>query len=370
MTDKLLSFERYPENRYRYRRKAKPLTICIAAICDSETKNPKIIYCADKKLTGPYIEFEMGGSKFFETEQDNCFAMASGFITKAKIVVDKVNSEIIQIQKSENIDRLPIRKIVDLFRKHSRIVREECLQDKVLSVYKMTNESYHEKLKSFPIEIRFKILQEIDEFYRFFQLGFLVFGIEGEKFDNKVFPRAYIYEVDSDGDWDDHSGEGYAMIGSGKIEAEPDITRKPYSSDLPYGEAVQRVYFAKKWSDKMAKGVGPTTEVGIIVFVVNEKKKDEYFIGHSDVKENFINFLNGGLNEQEKAIEKIRKKVSRGIDSTSPFLFYSIHAEHLVKKRNLRKLDKFISRHPEYFPTKKRRKKTISAKKRSIKKKK
>ena len=74
-------YKKKPPNRY-LRRKLKPVTVCIAGICDAGTGTPAIVFVADRLITAG-IQFEGSQSKI-KIMAPYCMAMQSsneiGFI--------------------------------------------------------------------------------------------------------------------------------------------------------------------------------------------------------------------------------------------------------------------------------------------------
>ena len=313
------SFKKPIINRYRLTKEVKPITICIVAICDINTKNPKIIHCSDKKRSSAYIEYESGVEKLFDlTTQHNCFIMSSGETGKVQIIVDNVNLEIISFTKENKVGFAPIGMIAEWVKKYYKIEIIKRINDEVLSNYGLSMKTLPEKIKLFSDVIALKITDEIKKCKEDFGIEFLVFGIEGIILNEEHAAKPCLYQIHTDGDMEDHSHWGFSMIGSGKYEAEADMTRKPYSPEISLGNAVQRVYFAKKWSDR-CHGVGPTTDLGVIIFA--ERLNKNRWTTHHAEAEDILKELNSGLSDEEKSINEIREKVAKKIDSSSKDLF-------------------------------------------------
>lgn len=54
--------ERYIKIKKRKKSGVKPMTVCIAAICDAYTESPKIVFVADRLISAG-IQFEHGIEK-------------------------------------------------------------------------------------------------------------------------------------------------------------------------------------------------------------------------------------------------------------------------------------------------------------------
>jgi hypothetical protein len=119
------------------------------------------------------------------------------------------------------------------------------------------------------------------EEYMYPQFEFLVAGIE-------LPNAAYIYTVNQNGDVrPQHDSNGFATVGAGGSMAFLELTKYTYAREVPMVEALPRVYFAKKASERV-QGVGRWTDLWLLYFaqdlttkeyvpVVQSFTTDEYF---------------------------------------------------------------------------------------------
>jgi hypothetical protein len=227
----------------------KPVTICIAAICDATT-NPTILFCADR-LVSAGIQFEGGSSKILQPTI-NCIVMETSN--------DSATSELVLEKFRHNLDRKKKYSIDEL----SNILSQECIKFRADVLDRQVVSRYNlaiEKLHAPPDSLLRDAVNEL-RIYPYPMFEFIVTGIDDI--------GAHIYTVDQDGNVKSWDFLGFTTIGSGGELAFSEMTKWTYSYQHPLSLSIPRIYFAKKASER-AQGVGASTDYG---FLTRIKKPD------------------------------------------------------------------------------------------------
>jgi hypothetical protein len=259
MRDNNLSKKR--QNRYLIQRRLKPVTVCIAAICNINVPNqpelrPTIVFCADR-LVSAGIQFESGEPKI-KRITDYCYVMQS---SNDSLVSDLILEKV--CQKASLLEKpVKIEEIVKIIRNECIAYRKEWTEDAILQKYNMAFEEFDVT----PESIVSKAIEEVEDCEYPYVFQFIVLGIEPSF-------EAHLYVVEQDGRYRLYDSLGFAAIGNGGELAFLEMTKYGYSRNMPAILAIPKVYIAKKVSER-AQGVGRYTDLAVLVFA--NKKGDPF----------------------------------------------------------------------------------------------
>lgn len=243
-------------NRYLIRRRLKPVTICIAAICNVNQPdvNPTIVFCADR-LVSAGIQFEGGESKI-KRITDYCYAMQSSTDSLVSdLILEKVREKTATLEKPQKIED-----IVKMIRAECIAYRKEWIEDAILSDYNMI----FDKLGVKPDSILHKASNEVRDCEYPYEFQYIVLGIEPTN-------QAHIFVIDQEGRYRMFDSLGFAAIGTGYELAFIEMTKYMYARTIPVIGAIPRVYIAKKVSER-AQGVGRATDLVVLFYGKNPKE--------------------------------------------------------------------------------------------------
>jgi hypothetical protein len=244
-------FIRYRNNKPT---RLKPVTICIAGICNTLV-NPTILFCADR-LVSAGIQFEGGSSKIIQVTQ-NCVVMESSNDSPASEMV--LESLRVQLKQDQ---AYTVKQISEMLAKECIEQRRSKLEENVVYRYNLAVNN----LKADANVILRDVVNEL-RVYPYPLFEFIVCGLDNPK-------EPHIFTVDQDGNIKSWDFLGFATIGSGSELAFSEMTKWLYSDQQPLSLAIPRIYFAKKASER-AQGVGKITDYGFLTFIKNPKS-DEF----------------------------------------------------------------------------------------------
>jgi hypothetical protein len=276
-------------SRYLTRKGAKPVTICIVAICDMFSDvSPKIILCADRAVS-TNIQFEGGESKIKHIT-DWCYILQSSnnsFVSD--LILERVKAKV-QTEKCQNTLR-----ITEILKDECITYKTECVQRDVLETYQTIGSKLNAPPESYVKLAKDDVTKYLTNNFDFVS-EFIVAGLEPNE--------AHIYLVNQNGEYYLGDSLGYLTIGSGSDLAFLQMTRYIYSMRTPMTPAMTLVYIAKKISER-AIGVGRTTDFLILhspdtknftpmLFDVTQNKKcikklDATFVSIDKRERNMIN---------------------------------------------------------------------------------
>lgn len=274
------------------------MTVCIAAICDAENgSGKKIVFCADRQISVG-IQFE-GGMPKIQKFTENCYIMDS--------TNDSLRSDLIIERTKErlgNIEFLEIKKVVEILCEECEKVKTEQIQKELLWKYN----ALPSNLKVNPSDLLPYINQQLDNYDYDLSCEFLVFGLESPQI-------AHIYRIDENGMEKLLDNLAFAMIGGGGQLALLEITKYPYSIEIPSVEAIARVHFAKRLAER-AIGVGHDLDLKLLYYSEHPETKvvspDVFDI--SQIRPDIIEALDNAFEdinqyEREKVREIMPKKL-------------------------------------------------------------
>ena len=157
-------------NPYRNRRlrRWKEMTVCIAALSDIYTQNPKIIFAADR-LVSAGIQFEHGVSKIGQITY-NCYVMVTSN--------DSLESDMIfkKVQGDVAGKKLTVEDVARLFAKECQQLQHHQRQRDILSKLGLDYETYLKKSKTMSDELSKMIYSRLTSWESEFETQFIVLG--------------------------------------------------------------------------------------------------------------------------------------------------------------------------------------------------
>jgi len=257
------------------------MTVCIAVIADSLSGSPKIVFAADRLISAG-VFFESGVSKV-KRLADYAWVMVS---TNDGLASDTM---IIKLQKfvNEFLERgkiITIEQIVEQLSKECEKRLSAEREKEILSPYGLTYSEFIEKSLKMPEDLVKKININLNSFQYDFSAEFLVIGID---------TNPHIYIVNEHGDCASSDLESFAIIGSGKFLAFPELTKYQHNPTVPLTDAIVRVYTSKKVAERIG-GVGKLTDIGVL-WVDKDKRVLHWELSDDDKK-----FLDGKIEDMRK----------------------------------------------------------------------
>lgn len=258
-------------------KKLKPVTICIAAICDIDKPAPAIVFCADRLISAGPIQFEGSTSKI-KIMTAYCMAMqSSNDSLTSDAILEKAREKASKFDKPRKIVE-----IVELIRAECLALKKQWIEDNILFKYNVT----FDKLEVKPEATVAQAIKEVTDCKNQypFQFSFIVLGIEETK-------EAHLYTIDQDGQYWLQDSLGFATIGSGDYLAFPELTKHGYSRHFPAVVAIPRVYIAKKVAERV-QGVGRHADLCILFLNDPTNSKFDPRVQELSANKAFIEELN------------------------------------------------------------------------------
>lgn len=282
---------------YSKRKLLRPMTICIVAICESNT-NPKIVFCADRLVTDANgLTYEQGQPKIIGLSE-NCLVMMAGKGAESDQIIKATLEKIREKYVDEPCP--DIKGIVSILKKEHQQLREDCVSDEILKPRGLTLKEFYANIKNFPDWLGIMLDTQISNYD--FGVNFLVFGFDIKE--NKyVFPR--IYMLNEQGEEKLVNSVGFGIIGIGDSMSLPEITKETFNPKFPLSEALVRVYWAKKSAERVVSVGRETTDLGMM-----EVAKD----GNGLI---FINTITFDKNVMESLLQKNYAEYQKQIKNTT-----------------------------------------------------
>ena len=230
----------------------KPMTICIAAICES---GKYIVAAADRMVTVPpplNLEFEPPLSKI-EIIQDGCVALASGALPYADDIISAVRG-------AARGQALNVRSICEQFKNAYANFRDMRFEEQVLSPQLGADfKAFRARGGLLPgyLQVQPNTYQTVVIQAQQFSLNtdFLIAGIDDT--------GTYMGVVTNPGTFFSTNKLGYATIGSGATHASVSLHLGGQTTKLTLEETLVSIYAAKRAAE-VAPGVGVETDIAII----------------------------------------------------------------------------------------------------------
>ncbi len=247
--------------RDRYRKELKPMTVCIAAICDVVQQEgniyPKIIYCIDKQITveNPPVAFEHGKPKM-EMLTNSHYALVSSNDSLLSVMILE------SVKKSIRDKQVETKELVDLIKEKCIEFKNKKIEEDILIPLGLNHKSFIDNSSKLPQQIVQSIIFSMQNYNYNFRTEIIIFGMDG------VIP--HLYRIDENGNYTCYDFLGFVTVGNGYIHAFSEMTKYPYYTYVTMSEAILRVFISKRVSER-ASGVGKGTDFGLLTLGKNEK---------------------------------------------------------------------------------------------------
>jgi 20S proteasome alpha/beta subunit len=230
-----------------------PMTVCIAAVCESEQK---IVLAADRMFTFPYptnLEFETEEKKIEELSP-NCVALISGNSGYAEEILENSRKKIGGNQSPE------INQVIKTVKEVYAALRMIKIDETIISSALATDYAkFLQKGGTLPayLQVQGQIYQQLFLLSQQYNLGvdIIVAGIDAA--------GAHISVVHHPGTVISLNKLGYGAIGSGAIHATIYLSSQGQTGGKSLLETLHNIYTAKKVSE-VAPGVGQETDIAIV----------------------------------------------------------------------------------------------------------
>ena len=258
------------------KRKTKPMTVCIAAICADSA----IVGASDRMITSGDIEFERNQMKIwiFSPGAPHIVAMVAGdMAVHAEILRDI--SKIIGECANDSSVKWSVKDVAELYSRAYNEFQSKLAEKDILWPLGLDRESFHKRETEAP-ELVKRLTEDMQNFVRpnsyEIQTQVILAGADES--------GAQIYVVD-DGKVHCETDIGFAAIGIGASHAESQFMFSGYTKYALAPEAILTVYQAKRRAE-VAPGVGKETDLYVLcppIFKSPAPVSDEYIQQLSDL---------------------------------------------------------------------------------------
>lgn len=248
-----------PYELRRLLERRKPMTICIAAMCqqDEDNDEPRIVLCYDWKA-----EQEYGASETSDKMRDlpnNWVALMAGDMPRAEELVAQYETHLRSFKEAVDDAEL-----FTEMKKPARKQKENLATDYIWQTMGVSYADLVSPDKKFPesiVELRLNEVAQIRLRATLIIAGFAATN-QGEELRKRL---PYIFVVD---DQDNHQDvvrpeENFAAIGNGSYVAIPALHQREQQDDMPLMQTIYNVMEAKKLS-QVVPGVGEATELDVL----------------------------------------------------------------------------------------------------------
>ena len=270
----------------------RPMTVCIAAIAEANTKTPKIVIAADREVSIPaWISYTSGVGKIRALTQYCWVMMSTNNALVSEDIITKTTENINEVLKETPETKLSVKQIVEMLSKNCKDWLDTIRERNVLSPHGLTYDSYITRSREFSrehIEILSNDLNVFEENYEF-SAQFLIVGID---------TKPHIYTVNQNGMFASSDNEGFAITGAGISTAFPEFTKYPFNPESHWLYVLHRVYTSKKVAERVG-GVGPDTD--LLVMHMTDKGDVSYWPADNDTKK----LLDSGMKKVQESENKV-----------------------------------------------------------------
>ncbi len=258
------------------------MTVCIAVIADASTTSPKLVFASDK-LISTWINYESGVSKIkMLTDYAAVMIASDDTLTSADLIS---NSEKVIAKLTTSGKKISIEKIVEILSEKCKERLQYERERRILSKYGLTYETFINRSIDLSKELLGELVNEFRNFKYDFEADFIVLGIDS---------KPHIFTINARGEYQSSDFVGYAIIGSGKVMAFPEITKYAYHPNTQLAEAIVRVYNSKKAAQRVGD-VGGQTDLAVL-HVLTSTKNVALWVADDKV----TSILDVGIEEMKK----------------------------------------------------------------------
>lgn len=236
------------ESKWEYtpqrKKRRRPVTVCIAAIC-SWYNQTMIVGASDRKLTYGDIEFERTQTKVFHFVP-NIVALVAGDATIQHTLCDNTLMEVVKPQSRT----LSVSEVANAFAEQFVAYRKKVTEKKILLPLGLDLESFASASQNMSTDLAMHLATELLNF----DLGVetLVTGVDST--------GAHIYTINNPGLASCNDAVGFAAIGIGDNHALAQFMFSRYTRWWVFQRALLLTYSAKRRAEA-APGVGKETDL-------------------------------------------------------------------------------------------------------------
>lgn len=231
------------------------MTVCIAAICawsyDGEPGSA-IVAASDRMWT------DVGSGQGYEPPLRKLAHLSRSimaFVSGDMLVHTHVTSAMMGFGQSEATD-LRVDRAAALYGEYVREYRRNMIEQRVLSVYGLTMDTFIDRAPSMHEAHVSRINSEIDWLKDRYPASAIIAGIDPDG-------MAHIYEVDSEGVANCYDNVGFVGIGAGAQQATSEFKSRRYFVGWSFVDALHIAHLGKKNAEIVA-GVGRLTDMTLI----------------------------------------------------------------------------------------------------------
>lgn len=246
------SFKHQPKAFRHLNRLLKPMTVCIAAVCQmgNPAYYPWIVYCADRQVT-TFVKYESGQAKIkLMTQKGDCLGMLSAN--------DSLTADLILENAREGLKgepQPPVRKVVETVSQSCKDIKDGRTRSEILDRYSLVVKS----LNATPDSVVKDAMTRVNNYYYELECQFIIAGFDDEG------RTPHIYMIDEEGKSDLYDSAAFVTIGSGGPLAFLELTKYGHNNQDTAPVTIPRVWMAKRISER-AEGVGRTADLGAIYY--------------------------------------------------------------------------------------------------------
>jgi hypothetical protein len=297
----------YPKRRNRYlkKRSKKALTICIASICENNTGNPRIVFCADRLITDYNgLTFEQAEPKIVQL-LPNCLIMNAGDAACGDAIIRDVFEALSKVKP----ETMSIKDIAELIKTKYDNLRQQMIDEDIFKPRGFDRNFFYSNLKSFPDWLALTIDKEVSKYD--FDVAFIILGFDINQ--ESKSGVAHLYQLDDEGGFQFLTPIGFSMVGIGSYQSLPEITKEPYSQNTSLSDALVRVFWAKKLSERMVSVGRESTDLGFM-YLELDKDTDKIIAKNTLLTDDFKNkVLREAFEHQKEVMKKMTNEVQQNI---------------------------------------------------------
>lgn len=294
----------------------KPVTICIATICEQNTGMPRIVFASDRLVTDQDgYTFELGVPKL-KLLANHCILMEAGDSFRGDLILEKWKEKVNNVDTANKMRHSEIIKILQLC---YREIFDESLENEIFTPRGLTRQEFYEKFSTFPEWYSLMTDFKVESFD--FGVTFITTGIDIDYEQNLTMGR--LTRFTNRGQPEILDSLGFAMAGIGQKMSFPELTRNRYSPNDTLSEALVRTYWAKRSAERMI-GVGTKTDFGMMWL---ETEKDGQIICKNTlfedkiVKELFDKEFENSRQAADKMTESVKNNINDILKGTKKIEF-------------------------------------------------
>ena len=281
------------------------MTICIAAVCDYNTGEPKIVFCSDRLVTDSNgLTFEQAIPKVVEL-LPHCLIMNAGDGCNGDAIINEVATDLNNNFTAQEQMNMGIEQIAELIKDKYDLYKQRAIEQKFLKPRGFDLKTFYEKIKEIPDWLALMIDTQISTYN--FDVAYIVLGIDVNHEKKTASPVLFTIQ---DGELQYMTQTGFTMVGIGCYQSLPEITKEPYSVNISLSDSIVRTFWAKKISERMVSVGKETTDLGILYPVYDTENK-KVIVRNVLLSDYIKKRLSDAFETQKQAMKQISDTVSQ-----------------------------------------------------------